>query len=155
MSLTGNVHLAPQLLTEVHTSAQFPVGTRMAGADGNEYVYLKGVADTTAGSWVSWNAVAGTTALLAGNAVGQVGIAMAAIVADRWGWYQIYGINTQAKTDTVAANKQLYIDGTAGRADDANVAGDLIVGALSITADTSNVATVRLIYPHVTDVLGS
>jgi hypothetical protein len=154
MSLTGAIHISPQLLTEVSTSAQFPVGTRMAG-DGKEFVYLKGVADTTAGSWVSWNAVAGTTALLAGNAVGQVGIAMAAIVADRWGWYQIYGVNTAAKLDTTAANKQLYIDGTAGRADDANVAGDLIVGAVSITADTDNVGTVRLVYPHVTDVLGS
>ena len=69
-----------------------------------------------------------------------------------YGWAQIYGPNTVAKTDTVAADKALYIDGTTGRADDADVAGDAIHGAFSMTADTSNVATVYLTYPFVSDI---
>jgi hypothetical protein len=154
-TLTGYNQAFESDTTTVDSSAKTKLFTRAFDSLGNEYIYLLGVANTEAGSWVSWNATTGQTALLAGNAVGEVGIAMAAIVASKYGWYQIFGYNTIAKTDTVAANKQLYIDGTAGRADDANVAGDLIVGALSITADTSNVATVRLVYPHVTDVLGS
>ena len=134
---------------QVHT-----LGTRARDTSGNEYVYLKGVGSTTAGSWVSYDENYATT-LLAGNAVGPVAIAMAAIDATtEFGWYQIYGVNTVAKTDTVAADKALFIDGTAGRADDAVVTGDLIVGAASMTADTSNVATVQLNYPFVTDVLG-
>ena len=51
-----------------------------------------------------------------------------------------------------AADKALYIDGTAGRADDADVSGDSIHGAFSMTADTTNVATVMLNYPFVTDI---
>lgn len=151
--LTGVSVISPQLVDTISTVEEVPVGTRMKGTDGSEFIYLKGVASTAAGSWVSFDEDFATT-LLAGNAVGPVAIAMAACVADRYGWYQIYGVNTIAATDTVAADKALYIDGTAGRADDATVTGDLIVGAHSMTADTSNVATVFLSYPHVTDVLG-
>lgn len=141
-------------LTDVDAAAKVPVLTRFRSENGKEYIYLGGAANVDAGDWVSFDE-AGAVTLLAGNAVGCVGIAMAAIVANKFGWYQIYGVNTQAATDTVAADKQLYIDGTAGRADDANVAGDLIVGAFSVTADTSNVASVFLNYPYVTDVLGA
>jgi hypothetical protein len=139
---------------QIHTSKKFRLGTRKKDIAGNEYVYLKGVASTAAGSWVSFDESHVTT-LLAANAVGQVGIAMAAIDATtKFGWYQVYGVNTIASTDTTAADKALYIDGTNGRADDAVVSGDLIVGAKSETSDTANVCSVRLVYPHVTDVLG-
>lgn len=138
----------------VDTSAVHTLGTRANDSSGNQYIYLKGVGSTAAGSWVSYDENYATT-LLAANAVGAVAIAMAAVDATtKYGWYQIYGVNTVAKTDTVAADKALFIDGTAGRADDAVVTGDLIVGAASMTADTSNVATVQLNYPFVTDVLG-
>jgi len=138
----------------VDTSAVHTLGTRANDSSGNQYIYLKGVGSTAAGSWVSYDENHATT-LLAANAVGAVAVAMAAVDATtKYGWYQIYGVNTVAKTDTVAADKALFIDGTAGRADDAVVTGDLIVGAASMTADTSNVATVQLNYPFVTDVLG-
>lgn len=154
-NLTGGAQTFHGDTADVDSSQQVALGTRARDASGNEYIYLKGVGSTGAGSWVTFNE-SYATALLTANAVGPVAIAMAAIDATtEFGWYQIYGVNTVAKTDTIAADKQLYIDGTDGRADDANVAGDLIVGAQSMTADTSNVATVSLQYPHVTDVLGS
>lgn len=152
--LTGPAMAFNSDTSVVDTSQVHTLGTRARDASGNEYVYLKGVGSTTAGSWVSYDENYATT-LLAGNAVGPVAIAMAAIDATtEFGWYQIYGVNTIAKTDTVAADKALFIDGTAGRADDAVVTGDLIVGAQSMTADATNVATVFIEYPHVTDVLG-
>lgn len=152
--LTGPAMAFNSDTSVVDTSQVHTLGTRARDASGNEYVYLKGVGSTTAGSWVSYDENYATT-LLAGNAVGPVAIAMAAIDATtEYGWYQIFGVNTIAKTDTVAADKALFIDGTAGRADDAVVTGDLIVGAASMTADSSNVATVQLNYPFVTDVLG-
>jgi hypothetical protein len=138
----------------VHSSAKQTLGTKAVDTLGNQYIYLLGVASTGAGSWVTFdNAYA--TALLTANAIGPVAIAMAATVASTYGWYMVRGICTIAKTDTVAASKALYIDATDGRADDANVAGDMIVGALSLTADTTNVATVWISNPYVTDVLGS
>ena len=90
---------------------------------------------------------------LTADEVGPVGVSMAAFdVTTEFGWAQIYGKNTVAKTDTVAADTALYIDGTAGRADDADVAQDFIVGAFAMTADTTNVATVWLNYPSVTNI---
>lgn len=139
--------------TQVHATQKYRLGTRMRESL-KEYVYLKGVASCAAGSWVSYDE-AHLTTLLAANAVGPVAIAQAVVdAATKFGWFQIYGVCTIASTDTVAADKALFIDGTAGRADDAVVTGDLIVGAYSQTADTANVATVRIVYPSVTDVLG-
>lgn len=126
------------------------VGSRARDVDGNEYVYLKGVASTAEGSWVSFDEE-GATTLLTADAVGRVGVAMAAIVADKYGWYQVYGKNTVAKTDTVAADNAAYIDGTNGRVDDAGVAGDMVFGAIIRSSDDSNVATVELNYPAVYD----
>lgn len=124
------------------------LGSRARDAAGNEYVYLLGVASTGAGSWVSYDENYATTLLVA-NAAGPVAIAMAATVAATYGWYQIYGKNTVAKTDTVAADAALFIDGTAGRVDDLGVIGDWISGAWSSTADVANVATVYISYPGV------
>ena len=135
----------------VDLAKEHQLGTRARDTDGNEYMYVQGVASGAAGSWVSIDEDHVTT-LLAANAVGRVGIMMAALDATTdYGWIQIYGKNTIAKTDTVAADKALYIDGTAGRADDADAAGDTIQGAISRSSDSSNVATVELNYPFVSD----
>jgi len=78
---------------------------------------------------------------------------MAAIVASSYGWYQIYGKNEIAKSDTtISTDKQLYIDGTAGRVDDDDVAGDAVIGALSRSTATSNVITAEINYPFVCNV---
>lgn len=142
-----------QPISERSTTAKHVLGVRYQDANGKEFVYCKGVASNTAGSWVKFDE-AYLCALLAADAVGPVGISMSAFVANEYGWVQVYGVNTAAKTDTIAADVALFIDGTAGRADDAVVAGDLILGATSETADTANVATVHLNYPFVTNVLG-
>lgn len=138
--------------TTIDTTQQLPTGTRAKDKDGNEYVYLKGVASTTANSVVTFDE-AHTTALITANAVGRVAVAMAATVASNWGWYCIHGTTT-AKCDTIADNKACYIDGTDGRVDDAVVAGDLVVGMISRSTDSSNLCTVELNYPCVNDVLG-
>jgi len=146
--ISGPKSISTQALEALSGSADVALGSRVWDELGNEYVYLLGVASTVAGSWVTFDADY-ATALLTANAVGPVAIAMAANVADSYGWYQVRGINTIASTDTVAADAQLFIDGTNGRADDADAAGDAIVGALSLTADTSNVATVWINNPYV------
>lgn len=130
------------------------LGKRGWDASGNEYIYLKGVASTVAGDWVIYDENYATTRLVA-NSVGPIAIAMAAISATtKFGWYQVFGKNTVARTDTIAADKSLYIDDTVGRVDDLGVVGDLVIGAYSMTADTANVATVYLTYPHVSDDIG-
>jgi hypothetical protein len=138
--------------TDVDSSKKFRLGTRKRDVAGNEYIYLAGVTSNASGEWLVWDESFATTRLTA-DEVGPVGVSMADFDATtEYGWAQVYGVNTVAKTDTVAADKALYIDGTAGRADDADVAGDSIHGAFSMAADSSNVATVMLNYPFVTDI---
>lgn len=152
--LTGHIQIFHSKTSIVDTTQLASLGSRGVDKNGNEYIYLQGVGSTVAGDWVVYNEDYGTTRLVA-NEVGPVAIAMAAVNATTsYGWYQIFGVNTVARTDTISADKSLYIDGTAGRVDDLGVTGDLIIGAYSMTADTSNVATVWITYPHVSDDLG-
>ena len=129
-------------------SAITKLGTRAFDTEGSEWVYLLGVASTGAGNSVVFDENFATTRIVA-NEVGPVAIAGAAIVASTYGWYQIWGVNAEADTDTVAADAACFIDDTAGRVDDAGVAGDWISGMWTMTADTSNVATVMLSYPGI------
>lgn len=137
----------------VDTTALYALCTRAFDANGlNEYIYLQGVASTIAGSVVTFDRSTGLTTLIVGNAVGPVAVAMAATVASTYGWYCIYGTCTAA-CDTIADNTACYIDGTAGRIDDAVVAGDLVAGMFARSADSSNLCTVELNYPFCTDTL--
>jgi hypothetical protein len=131
-----------------------PLGTKAGDSNGNEYIYLKGIVSTEAGSWVSFDENHETTLLVA-NAKGRVAVAMAAIVADNYGWYQIYGENIIAKALAgFVDNGVPYATATAGSVDDAVVAGDLVVGAMGRSAVSGGVITVELNYPFATDTLG-
>lgn len=144
-------------ITDVLTSStpSLPaVGSRHAH-EGNEYIFLPGVASVAAGSWVTYDLSGdGSVALLTANAVGPVAVAMAAIVASSYGWFQIFGTNTAALCESggMADNANLYIDTTDGQVDDTAVAGDQVHGAISRSTDSSGVFTVQLYYPHVTNI---
>lgn len=137
---------------DVHTTKRFRLGTRKSDVAGGEYIYLKGVASNAAGKFVVYDEDF-TTTLLTADEVGPVAVSMAAFDATtEFGWGQIYGKNTIASSDTTSADLSLFIDGTAGRVDDADVAGDSIHGCFSMTADTANVLTVWLNYPWVSNI---
>jgi len=137
----------------VDTSAKHQVGTRAIDSDGNEYIYLQGVASTAAGDWVSFDEE-GVTTRLVEDARGRVGIAMAAIVASSYGWYQIFGVNEIAKgrSGAISDNSCLYTYSTnAGQVDDVDgdASGEMVIGAFSRSTDTSGVFTAELRYPMV------
>jgi len=134
---------------DVDASKKFRLGTRKTDVAGNVYTYLSGVGSLAAGDWVAFDEAYGATRLIA-DEVGPVAIAMGAFDATtEYGWAQIYGVNTIANTDTVAADVGLYTRASAGQASDSDVAGEAIVGAFTMAADASGVATVFLNYPHV------
>jgi len=140
---------------DIDTVQRNPLGARMAGVDAlggyAEYVYLAGVASCVEGDYVSFNTTSYVAVRLAANAVGFVAIAPAAILAANWGWFQIYGFYPTSNSDTVAGASGVFIDGTAGRVDDASVAGDFVNGVMSTAADTANKLPVHISYPYVTD----
>lgn len=137
-------------LTQVDSSAEYTVGTRTQDNAGNEYIYCLGVASTAEHSWVSFDEAYVTT-LLAANAQGRVGIAMAAILADKYGWYQIYGSGTGKVLASFADNGKVFCTATPGSVDDADVGGDFVVGAIGRSAVSGGVATMELNYPIVQD----
>lgn len=144
-------------LTAVHDSALVPLGTkhRQESNDGTgvkEYIYLKGVASTVANDVVTFDENFATTRLVP-DAVGPVAVALAAVVANKYGWYQIYG-NASVNSDTMAADTQAYIDTVSGKVDDAAVTGDLVLGMTAAAATSGGVTAVFLNYPAVTNVLG-
>lgn len=118
-----------------------------------EFIYLKGAANTAAGSVVVYNADDFSTALAAANAIGPVAVAMAASVADKFGWYQIQG-KAVVKAGTVADDALVYLTATPGTVDDAVVAGDRVKGAKFASADgtpATGFAEVEIARPFVDD----
>jgi hypothetical protein len=144
-------------LTDVHDSAKNPVGTVAFDNEGNVYRYMKGVGSTVTGSWVTYDE-AGATALLAANAKGPVAVAMAAIVANCYGWYCVV---SQTQTAMLAANcadnaliGRETSDGVAG---DGRAAGDEIYNAISrgSTGGAAALTAVQFAYPFVDDSKGA
>ena len=140
------------------TTAKHPLGTIVRAIDptygAGEFRYAKGVASCVLGSWVSFNADDGTTALLAANAIGPCGVAMAVLTASYYGWFQIDGKVAAGKCLTqFADNGRVYITATAGSVDDASVAGDVVHGAkgASATAVDSGVAEFEIHRPYTED----
>lgn len=143
----------------VDTVRQHQLGTRARDIDGNEYVYMQGVASVVAGTWVSYDE-AHVTTRLAANAVGRVAVAKAAIDATTdFGWFQIYGNCQDAAAISggdAAANVAVYATSTAGSVDDVAVIGDLVKGAFFRTQEGEATSgegycDVELTYPYVDD----
>lgn len=139
------------VLTSVDTTQQHELGARHQDESGNEYIYLEGVASTVVGSWVTFTSTY-ATALLTADDIGIVAVALAATVASRYGWYQIYGSAEASLAANCAAGVVLRRETSNGVAGDGAAAGDNIRGALSVdSTTTAAVATVQLSYPFVDD----
>lgn len=135
----------------VHTTKRFKLGTRRR-VDAKDFIYLQGVASTAIGTWVTFDEAHLTLRTVA-NAQGRVAVAMAAVVASQFGWYQIYGSASGLALTAFADNGKVYLTSTAGSVDDADVAGDFVVGAVGRSAvnETTLLATFELNYPMVQD----
>jgi hypothetical protein len=118
------------------------------------FIYLAGVASTLVGSFVTFNQDDNTTALLAANAIGPVGVSMSLNVASQYGWYQIYGKGVGTVLAGYADNGLVYATATAGKIDDAVVAGDrvkLAKGASAIGTPSAGLAEFEIQYPFMDD----
>jgi len=119
-----------------------------------EFIYLKGVASTVLGSFVTYNADDNSTALLAANAIGPVAVAMSINVASSFGWYQISGKAVGKAKASYADNGLVYATSTAGSIDDAVVAGDrvkLAKGASAVDTPSSGLAEFEIQRPFMDD----
>lgn len=151
-------------LTQIDSSPAFTLGTTTYTKEGNEYIYLRGVASVAQYDWVTFitaGSLSGesmsygsVTRLATTGGKGLVGIAQAAITEGKSGWFQIKGIGWGNAGMKISAGGPLYSSGTAGQAGGSSTAGDLIVGAFSVGASASGgTAMVSLSYPFCTDTL--
>ena len=135
-------------------------GTRIKGQSNTyghgEFVFLKGVASTVAGSVVTYSSDDHSTALLVRDAIGPVAIAMAAIVADKCGWYMVLGKHPAGLSNDAADNASVYSSTTPGTVDDAASAGNRVHRAKYASADDTSTGTaeIEIEYPFVDDGLG-
>ena len=158
--IAGSQPIATNSTTQKH-----PLGTIVVADDpvygGGEFIYLKGVASTIVGSWVTYDQDDFSTALIVADAVGPVGVAMSACVANEYGWYQISGKAnadaadvTDTGTDLVA---RVFTDTVAGQCDNAFSAGNQVLNARWASKDDTATgrADVELWRPYVSDGQGS
>jgi len=133
------------LMSQVDAVPQFAPGFEIQAADPDYgsgwFVYLKGVANCAIGSWATINMDDATTTLLAANAIGPVGIALAAVDATHYGWFQRTGKAVGKALTGFLDNGNVYATATAGSVDDAVVAGDRVKNAKG----ASNVNEVTLL----------
>ena len=148
--------ISPGDIDTVYSRTAIGLGTRLFDTDGNEYIFLKGVASTVQYSWVTYNNEFDTT-LLATAAIGPVAIAQAAIVANKYGWYLIWGSGTgkavnndEGTFSSGAVCGRTSADGSVGGV---YTAGDLIYGAFcrsAMEASSANTSTkFQICYPSV------
>lgn len=153
-NLTGRAQVFSGDTAQIDTALQHQLRTRAFDENGNEYIYLQGVASTVAGDWVVYDED-GLTARMSSSSRGPVAIAMAATVASRYGWYAIFGdvVTANAISGGAAAdNAQVYATSTDGQVDDVDVGGSLVIGAVFRAAESGGVAEVQLTYPYIADV---
>ncbi len=128
-------------LTDVDSSQRNPLGLIVPGYDVNgfeaAFIYLGGVASVAAGDCVTYDhlgAVLRTDSDVAASLLGGIAIALAATVAAKFGWYQIGGLAVVKVSAAFAAAKPVWATSTVGEIDDAIVAGNQIMNAISRSA---------------------
>lgn len=149
-----------QAIDENSTTQNAPLGTRIQAIDKattdygiGEFIYLKGVASTVVGSVVLIDQDDFSTSLAVANDVGYLAVAMAATVANEYGWYQVKGKAVIKGLASLADNASLYLTSTAGSLDDAVVAGDRVKGyaktASALDTPSTGLAEADIVNPFV------
>lgn len=117
------------------STAQHPIGSvtrarniTSASVEG-EFIYLLGVASTTAGNMCVYNSTSGATVLGQTLKKGPVAVAMSNNIANSYGWYQIGGLAVVV-ANSASAGAPVYATSTAGAVDAAAISAQKIDGAI-------------------------
>lgn len=132
------------------TTQLHDIGTRCRAKDMGpaslgeaEFIYLKGVANTAAGSVVTYDQVQGITQLLVDDGTPEAGplaVAMSACVASKFGWYCVRG-QVPVLTADGAINTPGMINATAGSLKTSGEATTDLVGGTAFTSTFGPAAT--------------
>lgn len=159
-----NAEIGIQDVLTDDTTQNHPLGKRMRAKHATygeaEFIYLKGVASTVAGSLVTYDGDF-QTSLVVANATSDtypgvdVAVAMTACVAADYGWYMIAGNHPNVpKGATVAGSVNLFTSSVAGAVQAATVSGRYIMGirsASSVNSANTTYDTIEAVlnYPRI------
>jgi len=144
------------VISDVDTTNKWGLGAKVTARNtstgyAGEFVYMKGVASTAAGDWALLNYDDGTTTRLVDGGIGPAGVAMGAIIASTYGWYQVRGKAEGLVKASVADNTALYAQAasSAGMAGATGAGLSEIHGARSagLTESSAAVVEVEINYP--------
>lgn len=143
-------------LTDVDTTQRNALGYRQQDDQGNEYIYMQGIGSLVAGDWCLYNAATASSPnivarLLTTSVNGPVCVAMAAVLASQFGWFQVFGLTptfTNITTDAAADGKLLSQGAAVGRVVTGTVSTKNIFGAVAVGASAANVGTAYITYPY-------
>lgn len=129
--LIGAQPIATKSTTQKHDLGQIIQAVDSTYGSG-EFIYLKGVASTVVGSWVSYTAGTGVSTLSVASLKGlPLAVSMTTnTTTTSYAWYQISGTaQALGLTSITSSSGFIFLTSTAGSVDDASVSGDLIIGA--------------------------
>lgn len=137
-------------LTDVSSSDKEGVGTiRREGDD--TYVFAKGVASTAQYAFVQLTASYATTLVstTSSNLAVRLAVAQAAIVASKYGWYQIAGKTSVAAANSTSKNAALYLNNSQQATNSASsnpaLHGVIMTGS---TSNSSNTQAAFIRHPY-------
>jgi hypothetical protein len=126
------------ILAAVDVTPKVPIGTIAKAFDDTlgeaEFIYLPGVANTVGGDLIVYDllpagqTITRTTAAAQVNSGQPAAVALVAVPAGSYGWFQISGIAIVNATAASAAGK-CFLTATAGSVGNTAVAGDQVLGA--------------------------
>lgn len=149
-SLAGAQPIANNSTEQKHALGTIVRATDPTYGEG-EFIYLLGVASTAVGSLVTYNATTYQTALapIGTNLPQPVAVAMAATVADEYGWYQISGIAVTKKGDGSIDTGVAVGVATIGVVS-ATATGKEVQGVLAASTAAASITTINLVInrPH-------
>lgn len=122
---------------KVHSTAQFKVGARARGADGQQYIYCKSSGSHALGALVAIDEDSVSRSATTTNATGanRPGWPQVAFATQQYGWVAIAGSNLYGKQkDGTAANAQLYTSTSVGIMSSEGSAGNplTVLGAKAV-----------------------
>lgn len=158
----GNT-IVPQAIADVSSVQKLPLGRRIQAEDPvygiGEFIYLKGVASCAVGSWATYNADDWSTTLTVANAIGPIGVAMAAIDANtKYGWFQVFGKAVGKASAGYLDNALVWLTATPGEVDDTVADGDMVhlaKGASAVGTPSTGLAEFEIEYPYTDDIAGN
>jgi len=147
--MVGEVYTASQLETN---GLAFGLGDIYSTHDGKQFIFCQASAPITGAGYVCGIDEANVATMLSASAGGdrgdRVGVAPAAMAANEYGWFQVYGA-ADVQVAVAVANALLAATSTAGQLDDAV---GKTVERLTLTAartGSAGLAAAMLVHPTV------